>query len=250
MIKFFRHIRKSLIEKNQMRKYFKYAIGEILLVVIGIVIALQFNNWNQARLTKIKTNNYLEALVKEIDKNTSSLENYIQRVHYDIEECANSLRLLNLPEAVSQPDSIIRKAMDTRPIYKFVLSKSTFNDLINAGILEYVTDAKLKDRILSIESHVEGCYEVSKKAVDTWDVFHMPYLMKNKNVTDNWDSINGVALYKTPFKLKREAFVHSYEYSNILGLRMNSMGNYEKQLKSTKLIFTELSNDIRYYLDN
>jgi len=46
MIKFFRHIRKSLIEQNKMGKYFKYAIGEIILVVIGILIALQINNWN------------------------------------------------------------------------------------------------------------------------------------------------------------------------------------------------------------
>lgn len=53
MIKFFRHIRRSLIHKNQMGKYFKYAIGEILLVVIGILIALQINNWNEQR--KLKT---------------------------------------------------------------------------------------------------------------------------------------------------------------------------------------------------
>lgn len=52
MIKFFRHIRKSLIEQNKMGKYFKYAIGEIILVVIGILIALQINNWNQNRLDK------------------------------------------------------------------------------------------------------------------------------------------------------------------------------------------------------
>ena len=48
MIKLFRHIRRSLIQKNQMGKYFKYAIGEIMLVVIGILIALQVNNWNQS----------------------------------------------------------------------------------------------------------------------------------------------------------------------------------------------------------
>ena len=54
MIKFFRHIRKSLLEKNLMGKYFKYAVGEIILVVIGILIALQFNNWNEARKARIE----------------------------------------------------------------------------------------------------------------------------------------------------------------------------------------------------
>jgi len=47
MIKFFRTIRKDLMEKNKTGKYFKYAIGEIVLVVIGILIALQINNWNE-----------------------------------------------------------------------------------------------------------------------------------------------------------------------------------------------------------
>jgi len=49
MIKFFRNIRKSLLMENKTSKYLKYAIGEIVLVVIGILIALQVNNWNQER---------------------------------------------------------------------------------------------------------------------------------------------------------------------------------------------------------
>lgn len=46
MIKFFRHIRQKLISEGKTRKYFQYAIGEILLVMIGILLAIQVNNWN------------------------------------------------------------------------------------------------------------------------------------------------------------------------------------------------------------
>jgi hypothetical protein len=47
MIKFFRKIRQNLLIENKTSKYFKYAIGEIILVVIGILVALQINNWNE-----------------------------------------------------------------------------------------------------------------------------------------------------------------------------------------------------------
>jgi hypothetical protein len=49
MIKFFRKIRQNLLMENKTGKYFKYAIGEIILVVIGILLALQVNNWNEIR---------------------------------------------------------------------------------------------------------------------------------------------------------------------------------------------------------
>ena len=72
MIKFFRHIRKDLMEKNKTGKYFKYAIGEIVLVVIGILIALQINNWNENRKL-INTQNAIYLTVKE-DLETDILE--------------------------------------------------------------------------------------------------------------------------------------------------------------------------------
>jgi len=52
MIKFFRNIRRKLAEENKVAKYLRYAIGEILLVVIGILIALQVNNWNELQKSK------------------------------------------------------------------------------------------------------------------------------------------------------------------------------------------------------
>jgi len=66
MIKFFRHIRQNLIMENKTSKYLKYAIGEIVLVVIGILIALQINNWNEARKTRIQEISQLKNIKEDI----------------------------------------------------------------------------------------------------------------------------------------------------------------------------------------
>lgn len=67
MIIFFRKIRQRLLTENKFRKYLIYAIGEIVLVVIGILIALSINNWNENRkLLKSKTE-YYKQLVEELN---------------------------------------------------------------------------------------------------------------------------------------------------------------------------------------
>ena len=70
MLRFFRLIRKSLFESNQMKKYSLYAIGEILLVVIGILVALQINNWNERRKTQEVANTYKAKLINDLIQDT------------------------------------------------------------------------------------------------------------------------------------------------------------------------------------
>ena len=65
MIKLFRNIRQSLINEGKTSKYLKYAVGEILLVVIGILIALQVNNWNNDRLTKRNEVNQVKLILED-----------------------------------------------------------------------------------------------------------------------------------------------------------------------------------------
>ena len=73
MIKFFRHIRKSLLMENKTSKYFKYAIGEIVLVVIGILIALQINNWNEERKNQAFEKEILEQIRANLIKDKLTL---------------------------------------------------------------------------------------------------------------------------------------------------------------------------------
>ena len=84
MIKFFRHIRQSLIEENRMGKYFKYAIGEIILVVIGILIALQVNNSNENRKKRVRERIFLEQLYDDFKLNQTAINSY--KNLYDINE--------------------------------------------------------------------------------------------------------------------------------------------------------------------
>ena len=76
MIKFFRKVRQRLLSENKFSKYLLYAIGEIILVVIGILIALQINNWNEERKEKIAEKNFFENVLIDLEKDEAKLEYY------------------------------------------------------------------------------------------------------------------------------------------------------------------------------
>ena len=84
MIKFFRHIRKSLLMENKTSKYFKYAIGEIVLVVIGILIALQINNWNEQNKEQKIVESYLKNLVVDLNEDIKMTENLVVSIKYKV----------------------------------------------------------------------------------------------------------------------------------------------------------------------
>lgn len=69
VIKFFRKIRQNLLNEGKTSKYFRYAFGEIVLVVIGILIALQINNWNQGRIEQNKEQTYLTNIKRDLKTN-------------------------------------------------------------------------------------------------------------------------------------------------------------------------------------
>ncbi|HMC00661.1 MAG TPA: DUF6090 family protein [Flavobacteriaceae bacterium] len=85
MIKFFRNIRKKLLAEGKTTNYLKYAIGEIILVVIGILIALQLNNWNESRKERTVETSILNELISDLNSDLNSL-------HEDVELNKRAIR--------------------------------------------------------------------------------------------------------------------------------------------------------------
>lgn len=77
MLRFFRQIRQRLLTENKFNRYLLYAFGEILLVVLGILIAIQIDNWNEERIRRTKIDQILMELLTELDNNIVSVEGKI-----------------------------------------------------------------------------------------------------------------------------------------------------------------------------
>ena len=91
MIKFFRKIRQNLLLEGKTGKYFKYAIGEIILVVIGILIALAINNWNEARKNRVKEKDILLEIAETLEVNAKTLDSSILWGNRSIKQRQNYL---------------------------------------------------------------------------------------------------------------------------------------------------------------
>ena len=133
MIKFFRKIRQKLISEENSGKYLKYAVGEVLLVMIGILLALQVNNWNENRKIRNEEKSALFNLREDFEFNFSSIEDLIRTTNREIE---TGLKILsNTGNKFKDPNEIDLDSM-LIPIgnYQIYFSQNGFlTDLLNSG---------------------------------------------------------------------------------------------------------------------
>ena len=132
MIKFFRKIRYDLMEKNKTGKYFKYAIGEIILVVIGILIALQINNWNENRKTqKQEVQIYLE-LKSDLLQTRNDIQKIISQ-HRKIFKLSQNL-IKDIYNKKPYSDTIYESFTSSGVDFQIIPKTSAFENLKNIGL--------------------------------------------------------------------------------------------------------------------
>lgn len=163
MIKFFRHIRKKLLTENKIGDYLIYALGEIILVVIGILIALQVNNWNLQNKINKEEQIYLSALIENVDQDISELQWLIRNDSLSL--IANKILL-----SAFENDSIRRDKsalqfnfIQTSFINSFSPNQPVFNQLTSTAKLNYISNDSIKNQIQEYYDGVEFLVRMDSK---------------------------------------------------------------------------------------
>ncbi len=184
MIKIFRKIRQNLLSEGKAGKYFKYAFGEIILVVIGILIALQINNWNEDRKARVLEIVLLENIKKDLNLDTLDINFNLKYHSFFINE---EKKLLNfLTNDLKFPESTIDyNAALTTPLL-IVLHESTFANLQNNDI-DILTNNELRKDISRFHDFFSQAImkiENDLPSYETYDV-KLPYFLKYCKIDPN-----------------------------------------------------------------
>lgn len=144
MIPFFRKIRKKLSADNQFLKYSRYAIGEIVLVVVGILIALQINNLNEDRKERIQENKILTNLRDEFQENYQNLkykDSILKITIKNLETVFDELQVKEKSYRNKELDNILSLALGSPT---WIPSEFILNDLKSSGNLTKLHNDTLK----------------------------------------------------------------------------------------------------------
>jgi hypothetical protein len=181
MFKFFRGFRFQLASDNRFLKYSKYAMGEIVLVVIGILIALQVNNWNQDRIAKKEAEIFLDRLNQDLLSERLVLN---ERIKYYGKVRQHAKKVVNIlsknPDSLDSQFLISVYQASQQWIYRNL--RDTYDELISTGNVNLIPNKDLRKRIGLYYNETNVYMRVWYKETDYRDLVrsHIPYDVQEK----------------------------------------------------------------------
>jgi hypothetical protein len=147
MINFYRKIRQRLLTENKFSKYLLYAIGEIVLVVFGILIALKINNWNQNQNEQNKIKEYAVSLIQDLEGDIS-MTGHIQRQNIEIISRIDSLKMYMQNRKTENISNILMLYFTlNKPHRPYSWNRTTITELKNSGALGLIKNDSLSKMI-------------------------------------------------------------------------------------------------------
>lgn len=230
---FFKKIRQNLLKKGEIKKYFTYAIGEILLVVIGISLAFQLDNWNEDRINRNIEVQYYDNIRDRIDDDQELIQEQMEfnkgfmkefRYAYDIIDSNDKSKLDTL-------GIIIR---NTTQYSDFDRQGNIYETMVNSGEIKILRNHDIVNGVRELEEYY--IY------VNRMESIHYDAMINHVVKT-----INPVLKFSTGELMKPEA-VFNYEFQNLFSMLIHIMNEkdavYQKILNQIENLKTLIDEEI------
>jgi hypothetical protein len=239
MIPFFRRIRKKMADDNKPIKYLRYAIGEIVLVMVGILLAIQVNNWNE----KIKKDNLEIILLSELVKN---LQDDIIDMEFNLGFHERGIKSAEIilsvfEESLSYQDSLNKHYGKVPLIPKFLATKTAYNSINRQG-MRIIKNDSLRNTIIF---HYESRY----KFLEAWN--ESEWNVQFQDTREIYRShFSRFQVYGDLVPLDYENLRENQQYINYLNNRLGwleiTISEYQNDLNGAEELIEEIEKELEY----
>jgi hypothetical protein len=235
MINFFRKSRKNLLSAGKTGKYLTYAIGEIVLVVIGILIALSINNWNEDRKSRKQEVRYLKNLQTDI---ALEFQNNDSIINYRAATAKAAALLLDFNTLETASDLILLENTIQQVFQRknFIPTNNTYKELLSSGNLNFITSDSIKDALMELDKMYVSINNMEYHMYREYEEYLYNVTVLNATAINLFDfqktAESGILVFKEssqlPFKIlipQYKTLLEKKEFINGLRLAiMNSIG--------------------------
>lgn len=236
MIKLFRKIRQKRLSENKFSKYLIYAIGEIVLVVIGILIALSLNNWNDSKKKKIEERVLLTELMKNLEINITQIK---EDIEWDSGAISSGKIIMNvLNNKISYSDTLDSHFQNSRLVPNSFLTTSSYKAIENRGF------------------NIISSIFLRKKIIKLFDDTYPSMILEINNIDENTLKTNMQNYMINHFEYSNDRLkpndyqelLEDQQYRNILSYNIVIQEYFKRRridcLKQIELLIEEIDNEL------
>ena len=249
MTPFFNQIRHKLANDNEFLKYSRYAIGEILLVVVGILIALQINNWNSHRLEEKNITNYYERIIVELDQETKMAMSTKIKLDSLIHKSKRALTIIDSKntDSINVLQTLLGATATTWDVdYQFPITKEFVSQ-------NYLSKIK-KDTVKMYFEYLVSLFDNSERTRDYNSTQYIstiePFFIKNINYSEVALPEYRKGLIQGGPKTNYEALFSNLELWNVITFKLELLTSESRTLDGAIKSFNLIKENLKKELEN
>ena len=248
MIKFFRKIRLSLLSENKLGKYLLYAIGEIVLVMIGILLALQVNNWNESRKERAQEIKLYENLLVSLTADSTDVVLFSGLISSGINAqkffISNSYQDLIENFSIKQLEDSLRSTGIIGA--SFFPRYSVYNQVSNSGFQAILQSEEIKSKLLELYDRRYKRYLHIDASIDQKSEFHLkPIIKGDLQIFNDLNNMEPASVFD---KKKFETFYPDLirEFSSILSTANLALNSLQECQEAINELLSLIRNELEY----